>query len=109
MVDPRRTVNAGTLKMVKVHLNVPATANITTTKQDLTNVGRLFERVITQGAQVILEVHYNTAQAKEDKDNPEETLRQELQPSFEALKERLLRRQRKSSAGRGRAHGVRQE
>ena len=89
--DPRRAANASALKMVKVQMSVPATADIATTKQDLTNVGRLFERVITQEAQVILEIHYSPAQAKEDKDNPEEALRQELQPSFEALKERLLR------------------
>ena len=91
MTDLRQAVNASALKMVKVQMSVPATANIATTKQDLTNVGRLFERVITQEAQVILEVHYSPAQAKEDKDNPEETLRQVLQPSFEALRERLLR------------------
>ena len=90
MVDYRRPVNAGALKMVKVRLNVPATADIAATKQDLTNVGRLFERVITQEARVILEVHYSPAWAKDHEDNPEETLRQELQPSFEALKERLL-------------------
>ena len=87
--DPQQ--KAKTLKSVKIVMDVPATADIATTKQDLTNVGRLFERVITQEAQVILEVHYNPAQAKEDEDNPEETLHQELQPSFEALKERLLR------------------
>ena len=86
--DPQQ--KAKTLKSVKIVMDVPATADIAATKQDLTNVGRLFERVITQEAQVILEVHYNPAQAKEDEDNPEETLRQELQPSFEALKERLL-------------------
>ena len=91
MVDPRRPVDAGALKMVKVHLNVPATADIATTKQDLTNVGRLFERVITQEAQVILEVQYSPAWAKDHEDNPEEALRQELRTSFEALKERLLR------------------
>ena len=69
------------LKSVKFHQHL---------SHDKTLVGRLFERVITQEAQVILEIHYSPAQAKEDKDNPEETLRQELQPSFEALKERLL-------------------
>ena len=88
---PSEEIHMEALKSVKILINVPATADIAATKQDLTNVGRLFEHVITQEAQVILEVHYSPASAKDHENNPEEALRQELQPSFEALKERLLR------------------
>lgn len=89
--DPQQTVRANALKTFKVLLSVPTTADIAETKQKFSKISRLFERIITQEAHVILEVHYDAGWVGERDVDPEETLRQELQPDFEILRERLQR------------------
>ncbi|RPD61243.1 hypothetical protein L227DRAFT_652553 [Lentinus tigrinus ALCF2SS1-6] len=92
--DLRQKIRANALKVVKILLSVSATRGIAATKQELSDLGRLFDRVTTEGARVILEVHYGARWAGQrdgDGRDSEETLRRpgELEPDLEVLRERL--------------------